>query len=236
MNHKPLKQFLPWYDSWLKRSQGRPLSLAIRCFNSSTNLTTQLQSLLRPYATQILSLQLQLFPNGVAPEDLLQGLLALQELTIQWTRDYDATDIRRCVSLLPCTLHTLKFQGEDHPASSFSSISTFNSNKVWAQLRNAEINVKHPHYLIYMLRLCPSLSSFSIRISDCIEQPLEPLEPLTHTNLQSLFISCFSWGVSISDMMNALTLPNLRDFGSYHLWLPTVGLNLLKALHGQIVP
>ncbi|KAG2103755.1 uncharacterized protein F5147DRAFT_808729 [Suillus discolor] len=66
------------YDLWLKRTQGRPLSLEIMCIE---NDTTNLRNLLQPYISQILSLKVT-FDRAVTPEILLNDLPALQKLQV----------------------------------------------------------------------------------------------------------------------------------------------------------
>ncbi|KAG1888642.1 hypothetical protein F4604DRAFT_1674299 [Suillus subluteus] len=53
------------YETWLKRSRGRPLSLELE---SHRNNWTELRSLLQPYINQVSSLSLHFYPNGFQPE------------------------------------------------------------------------------------------------------------------------------------------------------------------------
>jgi hypothetical protein len=71
----------PHYDLWLQRSRGRPLSLAVDC---SPKGATKLQRLLRPYKTQVSSLQLLSEDASTAAGLCLQDFSALKQLKIQW--------------------------------------------------------------------------------------------------------------------------------------------------------
>jgi hypothetical protein len=65
-----------WYDSWLKRSQGCPLTLGIACFGD----LSELRSLFQPYAQQISSLTLDFFHCD--NPSMIEDNHSLEELTI----------------------------------------------------------------------------------------------------------------------------------------------------------
>ncbi|KAG1747933.1 uncharacterized protein EDB91DRAFT_50911 [Suillus paluster] len=119
------------YDSWLKRSQDRPLSLALRCFEDDA---TNLRTLLQPYMNRISSLQI-VFVDPVTPELLLDDLPALQELTISTSYHMWRPTIAQSISRLPFTLRSLKVVGPS--AFDFDRLSSF--NPVWAHLTHVEI-------------------------------------------------------------------------------------------------
>lgn len=202
-----------WYDLWLKRSQGQPLVLEIHCFLDES---TQVQSLLHPYNTRISSLRLLLANTTIEPELLLQDLPTLQEFTLDWKGGCYRADIAECISRLPCTLRDLKFKGITiNPSKNFST--------AWAYLKNVEITVQQPHHVLHVLQLCHNLSSLEICVASDGHFPTEVIQPFTHTNIQSLSVSCSSWSTSDSllDVCNALTLPNLRVLEvHYHVRLP----------------
>jgi hypothetical protein len=226
------------YRLWLKRSQGLPLS--IRCF---ANAKTELQSLLQPYNyyTQVTSLHILSTDADIEPKFLIRGLPGLRELTIDWhgnddddeDGDGDRTAITELIQLLPCTLHTLKLKEiVVDPVTHFST-----SNKVWAHLKNIYITVKRPHHMLDLLPVCPNLTSLKVNVPATggywseVVHPSEPLEPVTHTNLQSLFISSPSWTTSdlLPAVFDALTLPNLRVLEAYHVWFPDKELRTFVA-------
>ncbi|KAG0697944.1 hypothetical protein DFH29DRAFT_128074 [Suillus ampliporus] len=192
------------YDSWLKRSRDRPLSLALRCFE---NDATNLRSLLQPYMNQISSLHI-VFVDPLTPEILLNDLPALQELTISTSYHMWCPTIAQSISRLPSTLRSLKVVGPS--GFDFNRLSSF--DPVWAHLTHVEIAVRQPNLIIQLLQLGPNLSSLEIGIGFGDEVPLK-LEPFAHANLQSLCISNaypLRMADMFPDMFNALTLPNLR--------------------------
>ncbi|OJA21476.1 hypothetical protein AZE42_11745 [Rhizopogon vesiculosus] len=207
--HKSWEETSFWHHLWLKRAQEHPLSLQIRC---SRDARTQLKSFLQLYNHQISSLRLILLDANAAPEHLFQDLPALQELTLEWPWGHDRAVVStECISRLPCTLRILKLRRITvDPSTSFST-------NVWAHLRNAEIHLK-PHYFIHFLHLCPNLASLEIYM-DSSTNLLHPLEPFTHTNLQSLTINCYR-AAPLRDVFKALTLPNLRVLEAPHVGLP----------------
>ncbi|KAG2067317.1 hypothetical protein BDR04DRAFT_1105192 [Suillus decipiens] len=66
------------YDSWLKRTSGHPISLALRCYDNWSPLA---RSLLQPYIHQISSLDID-FQRMEQPECVFKDFSVLQELII----------------------------------------------------------------------------------------------------------------------------------------------------------
>ncbi|KAG0704597.1 hypothetical protein DFH29DRAFT_365883 [Suillus ampliporus] len=186
------------YDSWLKRSQGRPLSLTLLCYVVDYS-EDRLRRLLQPYSNQISSLSIHFSVNSNKPELLLTDLLALQELTVSMPNLETRPALAQSISRLS-TLRSLKIT---EPWFLFDHLSAF--NPVWAHLTNVAIAIFQSSGVLRLLRLCPNLSSLMIRtqIDD-----IEAVEPFTHTKLQSLHISVPTH--PLSSLFNALSLPNLR--------------------------
>ncbi|KAG1837734.1 hypothetical protein C8R48DRAFT_115952 [Suillus tomentosus] len=66
----------------------------------------------------------------------------------------------------------------------------------------------HPNAVLHLLQLCPNPSSLTLRVA--FDQK-EPLESFTHIKLQSLPILYDALLTRpLSDLLNALSLPNLR--------------------------
>jgi len=189
------------YDLWFKRSCGHPLSLAFGCYHS-----TKLRSLLQPYATQITYLRVSVRPfQGGCPQLFVTDFPALQELAILGMTSPDIPTIAQSISRLPSTMRSLKVI-DMKPLFDIECLSSF--SPVWAHLTDVQIAVCHPNGILHLLRLCPNLSSSTLRIA--FDQ-VEPLESFTHTKLQSLCITCDDLLTRpLSDLFNALSLPNLR--------------------------
>lgn len=189
------------YDLWFKRSRGRPLSLAFGCYHS-----TKLRNLLQPYITQITSLRVTVRSfQGLCPQFLVTDLPALQELAILGMTTLDVPTIAQSISQLPSTIRSLKVI-DMRPLFDIERLSSF--SPVWAHLTDIQIAVRHQDAVIHLLRLCPDLSSLTLRVA--FDQT-EPLNPFTHTKLQSL---CITYDAlltrPLSGLLNALSLPNLR--------------------------
>ncbi|KAG2141886.1 hypothetical protein DEU56DRAFT_979698 [Suillus clintonianus] len=189
------------YDTFLKRSQGLPLSLTLQC---SRNHSTKLQSLLLPYINQISSLSIN-FPwvQGVdQPELLLKDLPALQELTI----GHNNEDISRFFSRLPSTVRRLSF-----PGTWFGPmLPSYLTSVQWAHLTNIEFYVDEQNTLFRLLRLCPNLSSLTTAM---VSHESQALRPFTHTKLQFLiFRGSVAFNNPLSGVFSTLSLPNLRRF------------------------
>ncbi|OJA20707.1 hypothetical protein AZE42_06914 [Rhizopogon vesiculosus] len=188
-----------FYGLWLKRSQGRPLSLAIECPNPSSTAKLELESLLQLYKSRITSLQLPSINAATAAELLLQNLPALQDLTL-----HCIYCIARLIPRLPCTVRNLKLQ--QFTFDTFNSLSTY---KLWAHLTNVEITVDGPHQFLHLFNLCPNLSSSDISLNFS-KAVVKPLQPCMHANLQFLSIKCYGSSCSLRTLFRALTLPSLH--------------------------
>lgn len=205
------------YNSFLKRTRGRPLSLQIIC---NTNDATYLRTLLQPYVHQIYSLNIA-FDQAVAPETLFDDLPALQELHLRvsccWRCvRYTLLSVSPPISRLS-TLRTLKFEERSFSVLDLRLLSRL--DPVWAHLTNVKIYFCEQHVVIRLLQLTPNLSSFNICGMIPDHFPIKP-EPLTHTSIQSLSITdsdscdcnrCYPQGLdSPPSFLNTLMLPNLR--------------------------
>ncbi|KAG0704623.1 hypothetical protein DFH29DRAFT_848842 [Suillus ampliporus] len=194
------------YDSWLKRSQGRPLSLALKCDPGDSRM---LRNLLQPYINQISSLSIH-FPRAAdQPELLLEDLPALQQLTIITLH---GQAIAQCISRLPFTLSSLRFTWLLFDIELLSSVTP-----VWARLTHVELRVDRPNAFLHLLQLGPNLSSLTIQMPYGSYQ-IQALHPITHTKLQSLrisFTNALDMRRQLPDLFNALSLPNLRELEVY---------------------
>ncbi|KAG1795892.1 hypothetical protein EV424DRAFT_1648753 [Suillus variegatus] len=196
------------YDLWLKRSRGRPLSLEL-----GYHYSTKLRSLLQPHMNRIKFLRVSIDSvRGRRPQLFATDLPALQELTILGMTNHDIPTIAQSISRLPSTMRSLKFI-DMGPFFDIEPLSSF--GPVWAYLTDVQIAVYHQNAFLHLLQLCPNLSSLNVHIG--FDQR-EPMESFTHTKLQSLCIihdplltrplsDLFS---VLSDLFNALSLPNLR--------------------------
>ncbi|KAG1747101.1 uncharacterized protein EDB91DRAFT_1345187 [Suillus paluster] len=182
------------YDSWLKRSRGCPLSLALDCYATHS---TELRSLIQPYVHQILSLSIH-YPDK--PGLLLEDLPALQELNIMGDDNW-RPPVAPFISRLPSTLRSLRIK---EARFNVEDISSF--NPIWASLTKVNINIVHSNVFLHLLQLCPNLSSLTVRAD---YDGIPTLEPFTHTAIQSIDISFFLRG-TLSGLFDALSLPNLR--------------------------
>ncbi|KAG1747911.1 uncharacterized protein EDB91DRAFT_1198424 [Suillus paluster] len=202
VDHSDWQQQAFCYDSWLKRSQGRPLSFAFKCYIGQS---TKLRRLLQPYRNQISSLSIRSYCGVAIPEPLLINLPALQELAITIHSHDRITNIAHSISTsqLRFTLRSLKVIGS---MLGLETLSSF--NPIWTHLKNVEIATRHADAFIQLLHLCPDLSSLTIHAHFDQKQAVEPF---THSKLQSLRISFSSAPTNrLHDLFNALTLPNLR--------------------------
>ncbi|KAG1814008.1 uncharacterized protein BJ212DRAFT_388439 [Suillus subaureus] len=188
------------YDSWLKRSGGRPVSLRLECGTD----WSKLQSLLQPYAQQVSSLLLG-FISCDGPF-MMEDFHALKELTI---RQYICNDPARAVncslSKLPLNLRRINVENVWFNRNRLNAFA----DSALARLTHLEINVDGRHACTHILRLCPNLSSLKMT---GLFHPSQTAEPVTHTNLQSLHLS---WTVLRNfggdpGLFNVITLPNLR--------------------------
>ncbi|KAG2156178.1 hypothetical protein DEU56DRAFT_223683 [Suillus clintonianus] len=210
-----------FYHSWLKRARGIPLSLAFKCWNSSEQ-----RSLLLPYVKQISSLAIRVYHGSGNPEHLLKDLPrlpALQELVVRSSKF--SARMSKSISRLPSTMRSLDIS--ELPPFDIKRLAWF--NHVWVHLTNVKISICHPDALLHLLRLCPNLSSLTVRTSFYEAQILEPF---THANIQSLSFLNHSGEIGcLTALFNALSLPNLRVFelwhGAFNQWPHEVSLAFL---------
>jgi len=240
-----IQQSVFCYDSWLKRTRGHPLSLQITCTRYSCSF---LRPLLQPYSNQISSLEIR-FDNSMEKQTVLNNLPGLQEPRVNMTSNLS---ILRCTLPIPqlSSLRTLEFKGISN--SNFDSLPDL--DPIWARLSNLTLDSYEHDAVIRLLRLAPDLSSLTICL--LLGYALR-LEPLTHTNIQSLSIkasrgyyhTCSRHHLRmpvVTNFLNALTLPNLRVLDVHsRSWTGeelkgagrgTVGMAWLKMndLHGDI--
>ncbi|KAG1853096.1 hypothetical protein F4604DRAFT_1804089 [Suillus subluteus] len=96
-----------YYDSWLKRSQDRPLSLQLRPGYAEGG-TAKLRRLVQPYMSRVSSLDIT-FWDDLEPEPLLTDLpAALHELTVCFGDWFDASATAQSLSQVPSTVRSLK--------------------------------------------------------------------------------------------------------------------------------
>ncbi|KAG2128699.1 hypothetical protein DEU56DRAFT_504518 [Suillus clintonianus] len=191
------------YESWLKRSRGCPLSLALHCRNN--NDWAESRNLIHPYINQVSSLALHTDYNVSLP--VISDFLALERLAV-YRSPCSMQDLVRSISQSPSTLRSLNIP---YPQFELESLSAFEP-ALWAHLTNVQITVDQLNTICHLLHLCPDLSSLSVDISNNSKQILEPF---THTKLQSLqvFFTGFKYGAIRPipcGIFNAVTLPDLR--------------------------
>ncbi|KAG2040366.1 hypothetical protein BDR03DRAFT_916046 [Suillus americanus] len=199
------------YESWLKRSRGRPLSLELQCHK---NNWTELRSLLQPYINQVSSLSLDVYQNVPQLEVTISDFLALEELNMILDWSSSESCIAQSISQPPCTLRNLTVTGGAFFDMEYSS--TF--NPAWAHLTNIRIALHEPSAFPQLLRLCPGLSSLTISTSFTA---MEALEPFTHTQLQSLQIisnDLYDNDTEYLNLFDTLSLPNLRALEAYDIY------------------
>ncbi|KAG1732073.1 hypothetical protein EDB19DRAFT_2041609 [Suillus lakei] len=148
-------------------------------------------------------LALSLAFSGIdIPELWLPDLPALEELTIYLDNGITVASMPQ----LPSTMR--KFTAV-LPSFEYRRYSI---GPMWAHLTNVLISdVSQPVSVLKVLQLCPDLSSLTVRGS---LQQQQTLEPLTHPKIQSLRIyysplARYLTRRSLSDLFNALSLPNL---------------------------
>lgn len=92
----------------------------------------------------------------------------------------------------------------------------FVANSGWAHLTHFEVRVDGLDAFPRILRLCPNLSSVTIL---GIFHPIKNQEPVTHTNLQCLYM-CVNLYPNLDrklGLFKVLTLPNLRVLQAAHM-------------------
>ncbi|KAG1786555.1 uncharacterized protein HD556DRAFT_1414793 [Suillus plorans] len=198
------------YDSYLKRSRGRQLSLTLECDN---NNWTELRSLLQPYVDQISSLHVGL-SSGTSSFPLVPADFGgLEELAIYTSDGLDPVpavthSITHSITHLPPKMRSLRLLDV---LLDFRRLTRLNSPS-WAGLTNLEVLVVGVVSLPRLLRLCPNLSSLTM--GGVFMVAIETSGQLAHTKLQSLRIS---GNLSTNSLLSGLlglfanvTLPNLR--------------------------
>ncbi|KAG1786523.1 uncharacterized protein HD556DRAFT_1046991 [Suillus plorans] len=208
MGHGDWQQRAFCYDSYLKRSRGRQLSLTLECDN---NKWTELRSLLQPYVDQISLLHVGLSSGTSSFPLVAADFGALEELVI-YTGGIDPVpavmhSIMHSITHLPPNMRNLRLLGM---WLDFRRLTSLNSPS-WAGLTNLEIKVAGIVSLPCLLRLCPNLSSLTMIGS--FMPATETLGKLAHTKLQSLRFSGDLLMKTISSgllgLFDYLTLPNL---------------------------
>jgi len=195
-----------FHDSWLKRSQGYPLSLVLRCYPS----TKLLRNLLQPYMHQISSLSIAFPQLANRARHLLEGLSTLWELVLPAVK-YNILDLIRSISQLPSTMRVLDVMQIPLGIDDVSSL-----NPVLAHLTHVKITLRHTGALFQLLCLCPNLSSLTLYTEAYSDK--KTLGPVTHTNIQSFRMDYDGFSMmtqASADMFDALSLPNLRIFEAY---------------------
>ncbi|KAG2344819.1 hypothetical protein BDR05DRAFT_961223 [Suillus weaverae] len=109
---------------------------------------------------------------------------------------------------LPATLRSFKLVGLDLTLKRLSSLSA-----IFAQLTNIKIAVHHTNALLHLLQLSPNLSSLTFGLGPGLLE--RALQPFKQAELESLRITSVYVG-GLSDLFNALLLPNLRALAVAH--------------------
>ncbi|KAG1874354.1 hypothetical protein F4604DRAFT_1955372 [Suillus subluteus] len=188
------------YDSCLKRSRGRQLSLTLECHD---NYWTELRSLLQPYVDQISSLSLGFFSGAGALA--VADFRGLEELVIYTDGSDPILSVAHSIAQLPPSMRSLKLMDLWFNLKLLSGLNPL----AWAGLTNLDIVVDGLDSFPRLLRLCPNLSSLTMI---GIFTAIKTSELLAHANLRSLRISGHLHLESIGNLglFDAITLPNLR--------------------------
>ncbi|KAG2141841.1 hypothetical protein DEU56DRAFT_267699 [Suillus clintonianus] len=192
------------YDSWLKCSRGRPLSLTFQWPNFAIDWA-KLRNLLQPYFNHVSSLSVNVSFGPNTPTLMFTDFLTLEELSlsVHHAREDPIPAIARSISQLPCTLHSLSLIGMTFRHSHFASF-----NLIWAHLTNVAIDtMRYPADVLHLLQIAPNLSS----LTTCAHfDTFQALEPCTHIKLQFLHFTIGLTHSQGSSLLYALSLPNLR--------------------------
>ncbi|KAG1830973.1 hypothetical protein DFJ58DRAFT_252670 [Suillus subalutaceus] len=192
------------YDSWLKRTRERPLSLKIHFH--AVDHSTKLRRLLQPYINQISSLSVEFYHRKTPALNMFRDLLALEEMSVYFHEDIPDGDMPastlHSISQLPATLRSFDVSGWSLDFDDLTSCSP-----VWAHLTKLDIEIWEAKDVLHLLQLAPNLSSLTIGI---LSPAGEPLNPFTHTYLQTLHISFDYYDDDFCDLLDALSLPTLR--------------------------
>ncbi|KAG2066653.1 hypothetical protein BDR04DRAFT_1121001 [Suillus decipiens] len=200
VDHSDWKQRAFCYESYLKRSRGRQLSLTLECHN---NEWTELRSLLQPHIDQVSSLSLGFFSG--AGSLMVADFSRLEELVIYTDGSDPVPAVIRSIAQLPPSMRSLKIM------DTWLNLKLLTGVKLlaWAGLTNLEIVVEGLSSFPRLLRICPNLLSLTMI---GIFTAIDPVEEFMHPNLQSLRISGDLHVDSIRNLglFYAITLPNLR--------------------------
>jgi hypothetical protein len=192
-----------FYDSWLKRSLGRPLSLTLQ---SAPDDAANLRSLLQPYINQVTSLHVMESCPCVL-QLLSRDMSALQELTMP-ANCLSQPAVAQCISRISVSLRSLRLTG--WWVVGVERMPFFKST--WARLTNVEINELDHRRFPCLLKLATNLSSLTIGLTS---KRAIAVEPCTHTKLQSLRIANVKQDdfdhYDLSDVFDTLSLPKLRS-------------------------
>ncbi|KAG1894052.1 uncharacterized protein F5891DRAFT_1195607 [Suillus fuscotomentosus] len=188
------------YDTWLKRSQGRPVSLAL-LWPDFTSDSAKLRNLLQPYIHQITSLTVDFydFPWPIGPY-LFTGFVAVERLSARIADDLEhevSTPIACSASQLPA-LRSFYFEASYRLG--LGDLESF--DPMWRCLTEVSVDASTHDSILYLLQVAPDLSSLTI---DTYLGDEENLEPFMHAKLRFLCLHVDT----LSDLLNALSLPNL---------------------------
>jgi len=193
------------YKSWIKRSRGYPLSLKLQCGGTDWR---ELRSLLQPHVQQISTLFLD-FGDCFGPFTF-DDFHALKELTIHH-HSFDSHHdnpwryiANRSLLKLPVNLRKIDMGCRPFDRRRLDRFT----DPSWTRLTHIKIRLEGLDAFTRMLRLCPNLTSLQILGEFKL---IRNLEPVTHTNLQSLSIF---WNIQEPrkdvGLFKVITLPNLR--------------------------
>ncbi|KAG1816218.1 hypothetical protein EV424DRAFT_1075371 [Suillus variegatus] len=196
------------YDSYLKRSRGRQLSLALECHNDNDGM--EVRRLLQPYVNQISSLSFGLSSGNSSCAVVAADFQGLEELVMYTTVSVPvltiAHSVVRSITKLPPNMRTLKLMDL---WLDLKMLSGFNP-LAWVNLTNLGIVVDALDCFPCLLRMCPNLSSLTIVgiFRSTVETPAKS----SHSQLRSLRIFGnldVDWIGSLG-LFAIITLPNLR--------------------------
>ncbi|KAG1897096.1 uncharacterized protein F5891DRAFT_921844, partial [Suillus fuscotomentosus] len=151
--HVKFNQAVFHYDSWLKRSRGRPLSIALERYDS----TALLGDLLQPYMDQISFLSIHFSCKVGKPQLFIKDMPALRELVIRRMDERDILTIAECISQPPSTMHVLDIMYAPFDINLLSSL-----DPVWAHLTQVKISFCRQDAFLHLLRSCPNLFSLTV--------------------------------------------------------------------------
>jgi hypothetical protein len=211
IGHGDWQQRVYCYDSYLKRSRGRRLSLTIECHDTEW---TELRRLIQPHINQISSLSVGFFFNCSCL--VLADFRGLEELVIRMNGSDPESAVVRSIAQLPLNTRSLKLM-DLWP--DVEMLSDFNY-PAWPSLTSLEISIDELDCIPCLLRLCPNLSSLTV-VSIFVENRRAET-CFVHAKLQSLRISGYKhldWIGNVG-LFDSITLPDLRavEVHSSGLW------------------